>query len=163
MSNEPTNLSRGDIPTRDSTRPGRVVIHAAKRFAHKRPLPPNPQRTEMTAESRAHFAPSVKSLPFVSDRWGNECWPESMWADVPTNDYHADCERGKLFANLTISALIADKPAHHCSLELIFKAIVEDAVRRKAKGGKGSRTMPAAVQGYLETLAKFIIVHCRGE
>jgi hypothetical protein len=51
---------------------------------------------------------------------------------------------------------MADQPNHGRALAVIFEAIVEDAIRRRAKGGKGSRIMPAAVSGYLKVLADFI-------
>ena len=107
------------------------------------------------------FCPSVKALPFVSAEWKNDYWPESMWADVPTSNYSADHKRGKDFANLTLGAMMADRPAHGRALQLIFELIIEDAIRRRAKGGKGSRTMPAAAHGYLEGLANFIVAQCR--
>jgi hypothetical protein len=44
---------------------------------------------------------------------------------------------------------------------VIFEAIVDDASKRRAKGGKGSRTLPAAVRGYLDQLAEFIASECR--
>ena len=76
-----------------------VIIDAAARFA-KKPLPPNidPLWTRTPEETRAMFAPSVKALPFVSSEWANDYWPESMWADVPTNNHLADRERGRHFA-----------------------------------------------------------------
>ena len=138
-----------------------VVIAAAERFARK-PLPPiDPLWTRTPDETRALFAPSVKALPFVSREWRNDYWPESMWVDVPTDDYRADYERGKHFAALTLGALIADQPNHSRVLAVIFEAMVDDAIKRRAKGGKGSRTMPGAVRGYLEGLADFIVGQCR--
>jgi hypothetical protein len=93
------------------------------------------------------FAPSVKTLPFVSGEWKNDYWPESMWIDVPTDDFCADIDRGKHFAKLTLGALMADQCNHGYVLAAIFEAIVNDAIRRRAKGGKGSRSMPGAVHG----------------
>jgi hypothetical protein len=139
------------------------VISLAARFA-KKPMPPStdPDDSRWTPdELRAMFVPSVKALPFVSAEWHNEYWPESMWVDVPTDDWRADRERGKHFAKLTIAALIADRPNHGRALEIIFEAIVNDAIRRRAKGGKGSRTMLGAVDGYLGELADFITGQCR--
>jgi hypothetical protein len=123
------------------------------RFA-KPPVPSLPW-TRDPEEIRARFAPSVKGLPFVSSEWTNDYWPESMWADIPTNDHWADMDRGRRFAVMTIEAMRADK-ADALALEAIFKSIVEDAIRRKAKGGKGSRSIPGAVRGYLEGLAELI-------
>ncbi len=36
-----------------------------------------------------------------------------------------------------------------------------DAIRRRAKGGKGSRSLLGAVHGYLDVLAEFIASQCR--
>lgn len=140
-----------------------VIIDAAERFA-KKPMPPSiyPDDWRWTPDQlRSMFTPSAKKLPFVSAEWENEYWPKSMWTDVPTDDYQADLKRGKHFAKLTIGALMADRPNHGRALELIFEAMVEDAVRRRAKGGKGSRTMLGAVHGYLHELADFIASQCR--
>jgi hypothetical protein len=81
-----------------------VIIDAAARFARK-PLPPNVAQWT-SDEARAMFCPSAKALPFVSTEWHNEYWPESMWIDVPTDDFPADRKRGEHFAKLTIGALI---------------------------------------------------------
>jgi hypothetical protein len=132
--------------THDVTR--RTIIDAAERFA-KKPLPPavDPLWTRTPEETRAMLAPSVKALPFVSSQWANDYWPEAMWTDVPTDDHRTDRERGKHYAALTIGALVADQCNHGRVLAVIFEAIVNDAIRRRAKGGKGSRTMPGAVHG----------------
>jgi hypothetical protein len=76
-----------------------VIIDAAERFA-KKPMPPqiDPPWTRTPEETRAMFAPSVKTLPFVSSEWKYDYWPDSMWADVPTDNHRADRERGKHFA-----------------------------------------------------------------
>jgi hypothetical protein len=140
-----------------------VIIDAAARFA-KKPMPPSTDPDDSrwtTDELRAMFAPSVKTLPFVSAEWHNEYWPESMWIDVPTDNYPADHKRGKHFAGLTIGALMADQCKSGRALELIFEAIVNDAIRRRARGGKGARSLPGAVQGYLDGLASFITGQCR--
>jgi hypothetical protein len=141
------------------------VINAAERFT-KKPLPSeatvDPLWTRGNPnEFRSMFLPSVKALPFVSEEWKNEYWPECMWVDEPTDDYCADMDRGRHFARLTISALMADRPKHGVALEKIFEAIVNDAIRRRAKAGKGSRSLPAAVRGYLDQLAEFIASECR--
>jgi hypothetical protein len=68
---------------------------------------------------------------------------------------------GKQFAGLSIGAMIADNAPQGRALEIIFEDIIKDAIRRKPKGGKGARTVPAAVQGYLEELALFITDPCR--
>ena len=134
-----------------------TIIEAAERFA-KKPMPPSTDPDDLRwtpDELRAMFAPSVKRLPFVSTEWHNEYWPESMWVDVPTDDHPADNKRGEHFAKLTIGALMADRAINGRALQIIFEAIVNDAIRRRAKGGKGSRTLPSAVNGFLWGLAKF--------
>jgi len=138
-----------------------VIIDAAERFA-KKPMPTgvDPLWTRTPEETRSLYAPSVKSLPFASVGKNEFGWPDTFWADVPTNDYQADRERGRQFAKLTIAAIIADQATPR-PLEAIFESIVEDAIRRKAKGGKGSRTLPGAVDGYMEALADFITSQCR--
>jgi hypothetical protein len=139
-----------------------VIIDAAARFARKTvPAGVDPLWTRTPEETRALFAPSVKTLPFVSVEWKNDYWPESMWTDVPTDDWRADRERGEHFARLTIGALMADRCSHSVALAAIFQAIVNDAIRRRVKGGKGSRVMLGAVHGYLEELADFIVSECR--
>jgi hypothetical protein len=137
------------------------IINAADHFA-KKPIPArvDPLWTRTPDETRAMFCPSVKTLPFVSTEWRNDYWPASMWVDVPTDDYQADRERGRVFAAMTIAAICADHPIIQ-PLQIIFHAIVDDAIRRRAKGGKGSRTLPGAVDGFLEGLGKFIESQCR--
>lgn len=134
-----------------------VIINAAERFGKKAP-PPQAEDSRWTPERvRSSNATMVKILPFTS--WGSEYWPDKMWADVPTNDYRTDRERGKRFAKMTLMAMTADRAIAR-PLEKIFEDIVEDAIRRRAKGGKGSRTLPGAVSGYLEGLAEFIASEC---
>jgi hypothetical protein len=124
-----------------------VIVDAAARFAKKpMPLGVDPLWTRTPDETRALYVPSVKALPFTSEEKGAYGWPEAMWADVPTDDYQADRARGKGFAAMTIRAICADRPIVR-PLEKIFQAIVNDAIRRKAKGGKGSRSLPGAVDG----------------
>jgi hypothetical protein len=87
------------------------IIDAADRFA-KKPMPPStdPEDSRWTPdELRAMFAPSVKGLPFTSEKKGAYGWPEVMWADVPTNSYLADMKRGERFAAMTIEAMCADQ------------------------------------------------------
>jgi hypothetical protein len=83
-----------------------------------------------------------------------------MWADVPTKDYQADRERGKQFATLTLRAMIADKACHGRALEIIFESIIEDAARRRAKGGKGVAGAACGRSRYLEALTLFITGVC---
>jgi hypothetical protein len=41
-------------------------------------------------------------------------------------------------------------------LAVIFEDIILDAVKRRAKGGKGSQTLPATAFGFVEVLGDFI-------
>ena len=132
---------------------GHVIIDAAERFARKASPPPtNPM-----------FRTALKTLPFVSSKWKNKYWPESMWTDVPTGNYKADCERGKHFAELTLGAMLTEP--RYCddrTLAVIFEQMVADCARRRAKGGKGAHTLPGAVCGYLDVLAKFMVGKSHG-
>jgi hypothetical protein len=141
-----------------------MIIDAADRFTKKKPLPPgaDPLWTTTPDEARALLIPTVKTLPFVSKEWKNEYWPKSMWADVPTDDFRGDRARGRHFAKLTLGAIMADRPAHDRALAVIFEHMVEDAIKRRAKGGKGSRRLSGTVHGFLEVLAEFITAQCCG-
>jgi hypothetical protein len=151
---------RGGAGRRGRAMTDHVIIDAAERFAKKALPPVDPLWTRTPEEKRTRFAPSVKTLPFVSAEWTrNEYWPDSMWADVPTNSYLADRERGKHFAKLTLAAMIADQALAR-PLQLIFESIVEDAIRRKAKGGRARGRCPPPYHGYLEGLAEFIAGKC---
>ena len=76
----------------------------------------------------------------------------NYWNDVPTGNGRNDFRRGKQYAALTIKAMIADGCASWY-LEKIIHAIVVDAVARRAKGGKHSRTLPPAVDGFIHELS----------
>src|ERR1700722_8436903 len=67
---------------------------------------------------------------------------------------------GSYFTALAIEAIRADR-AFARPLEVIFESIFDDA--HQAKDGKGSRTLPGAVQGFLDGLAEFIAGQCRSE
>jgi hypothetical protein len=63
---------------------------------------------------------------------------------------------------LTLGARMAGQRSDDdWALVKIFETMVEDAVKRRAKGGKGSHTLPGAVHGYLEFLSQFIGRRCR--
>jgi hypothetical protein len=135
-----------------------VIIDAAERFG-KKPLPP---AAKLMPEGGATFKTAMKMLPFVSPKWKNEYWPESMWMDEPTDNHLADCERGREFAKLTLGAMLADgQCCDGRTLAVIFETIVADCARRRAKGGKGCQSLPGAVYGYLEVLANFITAQRR--
>jgi hypothetical protein len=108
-------------------------------------------------DCRRLFAPSVKVLPFVKrdQKRPFNATPLKWWDDTPGIDHKLDVKRGRAYATMTIEAIAADKCGSN-PLEAIFKSIVDDAVARKIKGGKHSRTLPPAVDGYLWELSKFI-------
>ncbi len=131
------------------------VIDALDRFAAKVAADHPPEWT--IAELRRMFAPSVKVLPFVTrnSKHPLDGQPLTWWNDTPGVDHKLDHKRGVTYANMLIEAVAADQ----CSpfpLEAIFKSIIEDTAARKIKGGKHSRTLPPAVDGFLWTLSKFI-------
>jgi hypothetical protein len=109
------------------------------------------------AKLRQVYAPAFKSLPFIQRKNETSIFekPITFWNDAPGFDHKTDFKRGRLFAEMTIEAIAAD----NCGsgpLEATFAAIIKDAVARKAKGGKHTRTLPPAVDGFLWELSKFI-------
>jgi hypothetical protein len=117
------------------------VIKADFRAAHR------------TAEkTRRRVGPSLARLPFVTTKGGSpRADVKRYWKDVPTGNGRADFKRGKKYAALTIEAMTADGCAWY--LERIIEAIVLDAVARKAKGGRHSRALPPAVDGFIHELS----------
>ena len=88
----------------------------------------------------------------------------NYWNDTPTADYQADMKRGEKFATETINAIRADfeeygghKLARVISsrrLELIIEDMISDGIRRRKEGGPGSRTLTAAMHGFLHRFAR---------
>jgi hypothetical protein len=107
-----------------------------KRFA-KNAGPPTANKSSWRDHAMA--APTVETLPFTS--WGEDHWPDFLWTNVPTNNYCADRDRGKLFVQLILDAMMTDQCCEG-PLEKIFESIIEDAVTRKAKRGKASEHCP---------------------
>jgi hypothetical protein len=109
------------------------------------------------ADIRRAFHPTYNQLPFITKHDGaSDCaTPASFWNDVPSGNSHADFRRGKQFANQVINAIASDKCGSR-PLERTFEAIIKDAVIRKSKGGKYSRTLTPAVDAFLWELAKAI-------
>jgi hypothetical protein len=102
---------------------------------------------------RRKLGPSVKRLPFVTLAGGSpRSRVKSYWNDVPTANGRDDFKRGKKYAALAIEAMTADGCAWY--LERIMEAIVADARSRKARGGKHSRTLPPAVDGFIHELSR---------
>jgi len=154
-------LRTGELPS--------SVIHAGERFMAPRPMPSQASTTGMTAsvirpdfkndrcpaeKVRRRVGPSVKRLPFVTVKGGSRrARAVSYWNDVPTRNGRDDFKRGKKYAALTIEAMTADGCASWY-LEKIIEAIVADAVSRKVRGGKHSRTLPPAVDGFIHELSR---------
>ncbi len=139
------------------------VVEAAKRFmAHRRTttvvsasvIRPDFKAGYWTPEKlRRTIGPSLMRLPFIMMKGGSRrAGARSYWNDVPTGNGRDDFKRGKEYAALTIEAMTADGCAWY--LEKIIEGIVADAVSRKAKGGKHSRTLPPAVDGFIHELSR---------
>jgi hypothetical protein len=109
------------------------------------------------ADIRRVYNPAYNQLPFVRPVLNGNILekPASFWNDVPSGDDHADYKRGKQHAHDAINDLAEDE----CSgwpLERTFIAIIQEAVARKSKGGKHSRSLTPAVDGFLHNLSKLI-------
>ena len=118
--------------------------------------------------ARLFAAPAYKALPFVTlkkeeERTGGYCDAETYWNDVPTDDQHADHKRGVAYAQMAVAAIDADQCLLARGLELTFEHIFLDAVRRREKGGKYSRSMPPAAHAFLGEIAKVIHAKAKGE
>jgi hypothetical protein len=143
------------------------VIHAGERFIAPRPitttaaparvLRPNFKANDWTMERPLHtYLPFFDSLPFIKMKAGSRrTRATSFWTDAPTGNGRADFKRGRAYAALTIAAMTADGRTS-CYLERIIEAIVIDAAFRKTKGGKYSRALPPAVEGFIHELTRQI-------
>jgi hypothetical protein len=140
------------------------VIHAGERFIAPRPititaapasvLRPDFEATYWTTEKPLRtFSPSFDRLPFVKMKGSGRTRAASFWTDAPTENGRADFKRGRTYAALTIAAMTADGRTL-CYLERIIEAIVIDAACRKTKGGKYSRALPPAVEGFIHELSR---------
>ncbi len=139
------------------------VIHVGERFVANRPMTTATTATIIRPDFKAAcwrpetspraVAPSVRRLPFVTLKSKHStAGATNYWNDVPTGNGRIDFRRGKQYAALTIKAMIADGCAAWY-LEKIIHAIVVDAVARRTKGGKHSRTLPPAVAGFIHELS----------
>ena len=138
------------------------VIDAGARFIAPRAITPNvvtasiirPDFTGSHWKPRRTFGPSLKTLPFVKMKGhGQRARPTTFWNDAPTGKGRDDFKRGRRYATLAIAAIAADGCASW-DLERIIEAIVVDAASRKVKGGKYSRTLPPAVDGFIHELSR---------
>jgi hypothetical protein len=114
----------------------------------------------------------VDNLPFVdpppSPRTGN--WrhlKRNCWNDKPTESGINDFARGRRYARMMLAAMKANNVAcegHKLgfvisarALDEVFRSMLEDAVDRQKKGGKGSRTIiTSAMSGFLSELSRDI-------
>jgi hypothetical protein len=161
-------------PTRAMRRAASIlqskVIDARARFIRPRATTPsigsaNLIRPDFSSchwkpeKPRHTLGPSLKSLPFVEMKGsGQRASPASFWKDIPTGKGRDDFKRGRRYAALAIAAIAADGCASW-ELAKIIKAIVVDAASRRAKGGKYSRTLPPAIDGFIHELSRQL---CRG-
>jgi len=149
---------------RDGVVPAANVIQAGERFKAHRPtttvvtasvIRPDFGAAYWTPERlRRMFGLSVRRLPFVTTKGNNtSASAANFWNDAPTGNGRDDFKRGKKYAGLTIEAMTADGCASWY-LEKIIQAIVDDVVSRRAAGGKYSRTLPPAVNGFIHELSR---------
>jgi hypothetical protein len=111
------------------------------------------------AEIRRVFGPSIKRLPFVAMKEDAKSWCDNAlnyWCDEPTKHGHVDFKRGVLYAELTLKAIKKDGTCPRY-LEHILEAIIDDAIERRRKGGKKSRTnRTSTVHGFVHKLSEHI-------
>jgi len=141
------------------------VVEAGERFLTSRPtataagtatvIKPDFSGAYWTSEELGYaFASSLMSLPFVKVKGGGRrASAASYWKDIPTGNGRQDFKRGQRYAALTIAAMTADGCAAWY-LQKIIEAIVTDAASRKSKGGRYSRTLPPAVDGFIYELSR---------
>jgi hypothetical protein len=140
-----------------------TVILAANRFIARR-------TTEAWARAVADMhrlhCPEMKMLPFVAMRKDASPCENAInyWCDEPTHHSGVDHKRGRLYAQLTVKAIQSSVSKANGSrsaaphyLERIFAAIVDDAIERRRRGGKHSRTnITSTVDGFLRELSHYI-------
>ena len=90
-------------------------------------------------------------LPFVSRIEAEDGeFNINFWNVQSNSDGVDDIRLGRKYAKLTIAALgNAKYGSVYRALELMFEAIVTDAIARRAKGGKGSRSKHHARRRWL--------------
>jgi hypothetical protein len=128
-------------------------------------IPALSERPWTIEEVRALYCPAIKLLPFVVMEEGASAADKAVnyWCDEPTKHAHVDYKRGRVYAQLLLKAIEDDRPKHrpmfHAPryLERIFEAMIDDAIERRRKGGKGSRTnVSSTVSGFLRGLSHHI-------
>ena len=130
---------------------------------HRPPARSRPKYEWTLEEVRSIFAPSVKVLPFVTrdPKKPLDGHPLTWWNDEPGIDHKLDRKRGVAYADMLIDTIAADR-CGGLPIERIFESIIEDTVARKIKGGKHSRILPPAVDGFLWQLSRTIATKAGG-
>jgi hypothetical protein len=136
--------------------PSNVVAFPGQNNTGRLPPPPDDSRDIYEWWKARH--PEIMQLPFVTRIEGRDGEFNINFWNVQSSDGIDDIKRGRKYAKLTIAALGNAKYASvYRALEMMFEAIVTDAIARRAKGGKGSRTNITSVgNGFLSELSKFI-------
>jgi hypothetical protein len=114
----------------------------------------------------------LDDLPFVDPPLppranGRRQLKRNCWNDKASESGINDFARGKRYARMMLAAMKANNAAcegHKLgfvisarALEGVFRSMIEDAVDRQKKGGKGSRTITtSAMHGFLSELSRDI-------
>jgi len=116
------------------------------------------------------FCPAIKLLPFVAMKEGARVCDRAVnwWNDEPTKQGGGDHHRGRVYARLLLKAIDDSRPTKGNKgfgaprfLEQIFEGMLEDAVRRRIKAGRRSRsTLTPTMDGFLREISLHI---CRVE
>jgi hypothetical protein len=126
-----------------------TVIDATATFAKRRDIIEEEEREWLSDAIGLH---RLRRMPFVT--LYDDGSPATWWNDVPTKGgikaIHADRRRGEAYADMLVDALVADDAKGCIPLWLVINAIVDDAIKRRAKG---SRKLPPAVHGFLTQLS----------
>ena len=158
--------NRPKVPPSEEVTTHSNVVHAEERFLAPRPAVSMVGIARVTKlhfglgyrtaepEPQRGIVPFLQNLPFVKIKGsGRRARVASYWIDTPTGNGRADFRRGRGFAARVIVAMNAD-PESACYLERIIEAIVIDAASRRGRGGKYSRTLPPASQGFIYELSR---------
>lgn len=135
-----------------------TVIVLAERRSTESDLQLNADQAHL---ARLFYVPAFMALPFLTlkkkeERKGGFGDAETYWNDVPTDDGHADHVRGCAYAKMAVAPINADQCRVPRGLQLTFEHIFLDAVRRREKGGKYSRSLTPAAYAFLSEIAKVI-------
>lgn len=138
-------------------------------LADRRPVESQPEiDADAVYLNRLFDCPAYMALPFLTPRDPTEEGigfgrVKSYWNDVPTDDGHADYQRGKSYAQMAVAAIEEDQCCSNRGLQLTFEHIFRDAVQRREKRGKYSRSMPPASVAFLNEIASIIYRKAKGD